>query len=100
MIGEGSDSAVLRLSRGFTLLYLVLALLLDPIVFFGMLALSTTGVVGTVLAVIGAGIFAIWTLLLLIQLVMPGWFGLRLDPEGFTVRMNFGSRRYRWVDVE
>src|SRR6266852_677713 len=32
--------------------------------------------------------------------VMPGWFGLRLDPEGFTVRMNLGSRRYRWVDVE
>jgi len=25
---------------------------------------------------------------------------LRLDPEGFTVRMNLGSRRYRWVDVE
>lgn len=100
MIGDGSDAAVLPLSRGFTLVYLVLALLLDPIVFFGMLALSTTGLVGTVLAVIGAGIFAIWTLLLLTQFVMPTWFGLRLDPEGFTVRMNLGSRRYRWVDVE
>ena len=100
MIGDGSGSAVLPLSRRFTLLYVVLAPVLDPFVFFGMLALSTSGLVGTVLAVVGAGIFAIWTLLLLIQLVMPSWFGLRLDPEGFTVRMNLGSRRYRWVDVE
>ena len=100
MIGDGSDSATLRLSRGFTLLYVVLALVLDPFVFFGMLALATTGIIGTVFAVVGAGIFATWTLLLLIQLVAPGWFGLRLDPEGFTVRMNLGSRRYQWVDVE
>ncbi len=31
---------------------------------------------------------------------MPTWFGLRLDPQGSTVRMNLGSRRYRWADVE
>ena len=100
MIGRRPDSAVFPLSRGFTLLYLGLALVLDPIVFFGMLALSTTGLVGTVLALIGAGLFGIWTLLLLTQLLVPTWFGLRLDPEGFTVRMNLGSRRYRWDDVE
>lgn len=100
MIGERSDSAILPLSRRFTLLYVGLALVLDPFVFFGMLALATTGIVGTVVAVVGAGIFAIWTVLLLIQLVLPMLFGLRLDPEGFTVRMNLGSRRYRWVDVE
>ncbi len=65
-----------------------------------MFALATTGIIGTVLAVVGAGIFAIWTLPLLIQLVVPRWFGLRLDPEGFTARMNLGSRRYQWVDIE
>lgn len=100
MIGDRSDSAILPLSRRFTLLYVGLALVLDPLVFFGMLALATTGIVGTAVAVVGAGIFAIWTLLLLVQLVLPSFFGLRLDPDGFTVRMNLGSRRYRWVDVE
>jgi hypothetical protein len=40
------------------------------------------------------------TLLLLVQFSWPSRFGLALDPEGFTVRMNLGSRRYRWTEVE
>src|SRR6266852_9391356 len=100
MNGEGSDSVVIPLSRGYTLLFVVLALVMDPFAFFGMLALSTTGIVGTVIALVGSALVAVVTLQLVIQFVMPTWFGLRLDPEGFTVRMNLGSRRYRWVDVE
>jgi hypothetical protein len=38
--------------------------------------------------------------LLLIQFTWATRFGLKLDKEGFTVTMNLGSRRYRWVDVE
>src|SRR5712692_2344109 len=87
MNGEGSDSVVIPLSRGYTLL-------------FGMLALSTTGIVGTVTALVGSALVAVVTLQLVIQFVMPTWFGLRLDPHGFTVRMNLGSRRYRWADTE
>lgn len=100
MIGDGFDSVVIPLSRRYTLLLVVLALLVDPFVFFGMLALSTTGIVGTVFALVGSSLVALVTLEFVIQLVMPTWFGLRLDPQGFTVRMNLGSRRYRWKDVE
>jgi hypothetical protein len=100
MNGEGSDSVAIPLSRGYTLLFIVLALVMDPFVFFGMLALSTTGIVGTVIALIGSALAAVVTLQLVIQFLMPSWFGLRLDPQGFTVRMNLGSRRYRWVEVE
>jgi hypothetical protein len=100
MNGEGSESVVIPLSRRYTLLFVVLALLADPFAFFGMLALSTTGIVGTVFALVGSGLVAVVTLQLVIQLGMPTWFGLRLDPQGFTVRMNLGSRRYRWQDVE
>lgn len=100
MTGEGSDSSVIPLSRGYTLLYVVLALVMDPFALFGMLALSTTGIVGTVIALVGSALVVIVTLQLVIQFVIPAWFGLRLDPRGFTVRMNLGSRRYRWADVE
>jgi hypothetical protein len=97
---EASDSVVVPLSRGYTLLFVVLALVLDPFVLFGMYALSTTGVAGTVLALVGSGFYALVTIQLVIQFLMPAWFGLRLDPQGFTVRVNLGSRRYRWVNVE
>ena len=100
MNGEGSDLVVIPLSRGYTLLFVALALVLDPFALFGMLALSTTGIVGTVIALVGSALVAIVTLQLVIQFVMPAWFGLRLDPQGFTVRMNLGSRRYRWAEVE
>src|SRR6266851_3738587 len=90
---EGSDSVVIPLSRGYTLLFVVLALVMDPFAFFGMLALSTTGIVGTVIALVGSALVAVATLQLVIQFVMPTWFGLRLDPQGFTVRMNLGSRQ-------
>jgi hypothetical protein len=100
MNGEGSDSVAIPLSRGYTLLFIVLALVMDPFAFFGMLALSTTGIVGTLIALIGSALVAVVTLQLVIQFLMPSWFGLRLDPQGFTVRMNLGSRRYRWVEVE
>ena len=86
MNGEGSESVVIPLSRRYTFIFVVLALLVDPFAFFGMLALSTTGIVGTVFAVVGSGLVAIVTLQLVIQLVMPSWFGLKLDPQGFTVR--------------
>lgn len=100
MTGDRSDSVVIPLSRRYTILLVVFALVLDPFAFFGMLALSTTGIVGTVIALIGSSLLAVVTLEFVIQLVMPRWFGLRLDPQGFTVRMNLGSRRYRWKDVE
>jgi len=100
MNGEGSDSVVIPLSRGYTLLYVVLALVMDPFALFGMLALSTTGIVGTVIALLVSALVAIVTLQLVIQFVVPTWFGLRLDLQGFTVRMTLGSRRYRWAGVE
>jgi hypothetical protein len=100
MNGEGPDSIAIPLSRRYTVLLVILALVLDPFALFGMLALSTTGFVGTVLALVGSGLVAVVTLQFLIQLAMPAWFGLRLDSQGFTVRMNLGSRRYRWDDVE
>lgn len=100
MNGEGPDSTAIPLSRRYTVLVVMLALVLDPFALFGMLALSTTGFVGTVLALVGSGLVAVVTLQLLIQLVMPAWFGLRLDSQGFTVKMNLGSRRYRWHEIE
>lgn len=100
MNDAGSDSVVIPLSWRYTLLLIALALVADPIAFFGMLALSTTGTIGTVVALVVSGLVVVVTLEFVIQLLRPTWFGLRLDPQGFTVRMNLGSRRYRWEDVE
>ena len=75
MNGEGSDSVVIPLSRGYTLLFVALALVLDPLALFGMLALSTTGIVGTVIGLVGSALVAIVTLQLVIQFVMPAWLG-------------------------
>jgi hypothetical protein len=71
MHGEGTDSVVIPLSRRYTLLFVVIALLVDPFAFFGMLALSTTGSVGTLFAVVGSGLVAVVTL----QLVGDSGFG-------------------------
>src|SRR5260370_15033880 len=100
MNGEGSDLVVIPLSRGSTLLFVALALVLDPFALFGMLALSTTGIVGTVIGLVGSALVAIVTLQLVIQFAMPAWFGLRLDPQTFTMRMNLESRRYSCHAVE
>ena len=45
-------------------------------------------------------LFGAITVLFLVQFTWPTRFGLTLDKAGFTVRMNLGSRRYRWVEVE
>ena len=44
--------------------------------------------------------FGAITLSFLVQCAMPSQFGVKLDSTGFTVRMNVGSRRYRWTEVD
>ncbi len=61
MNGEGSDSVVIPLSRGYTLLFVVLALVVDPFAFFGMLAFSTTGINRAVIALVGSALVVVVT---------------------------------------
>jgi hypothetical protein len=96
-----SGSLVLHISRGFTAIYLVLGLGMTGMGFF--LVVVAAPSVGLSAALVGwAGLlfFGAITLSLLVQFTWPTRFGLTLDKDGFTVRMNLGSRRYRWVGVE
>lgn len=91
----------LHISRRFTAIYLVPAIAMTSVSAF--LILVATEDLGPLAAVVGwAGLlfFGLITAFLLVQVTWPSRFGLSLDSEGFSVRMNLGSRRYRWTEVE
>jgi hypothetical protein len=92
---------VLRISRGFTAIYLMLGLVMTALGVF--LIVVVAGSEGLLAAVAGWAcllFFGLITVLLLVQFTWPTRFGLTLEAEGFTVTMNLGSRRYRWANVE
>jgi hypothetical protein len=98
---DSGDRLALHVSRGFTMVYVVLGLAITAAGAF--LIVVITPMEGALAALVGWAavlFFGGITLLFLVQLIWPKRFGLTLDTEGFTVRMNLGSRRYRWVDVD
>jgi MFS family permease len=98
---DTSRSLVLHVSRGFTAIYLVLGLgMTGMAVFLIVVAAPSMGVSAALVGWAGSLFFGAITVLFLVQFAWPKRFGLTLDKDGFTVRMNLGSRRYRWVGVE
>ncbi len=92
---------VLHISRRFTAIYLALGLVLTGVSVFLIAGVAaSTGFPAALAGCAGLLFFGPITVLFLIQFTWPTRFGLALDAEGFTVRMNLGSRRYRWADVE
>jgi hypothetical protein len=92
---------VLHISRGFTAIYLVLGLAMTALgAFLIVVVAPSTGLLSALAGWACLLFFGLITVLLLIQFTWATRFGLKLDKEGFTVTMNLGSRRYRWVDVE
>jgi hypothetical protein len=90
-----------RFSRGFTAIYLVLGLgMTGMAVFVIVVAAPSMGLSAALAGWAGFLLFGAITVLFLVQFTWPTRFGLTLDKAGFTVRMNLGSRRYRWVEVE
>jgi hypothetical protein len=90
-----------QISRGFTAIYVVLGLAMTAA--GSLLIVVIPPSVGLEAMLAGWAcllFFGVITILLLIQFTWPTRFGLTLDGEGFTVTMNLGRRRYRWVDVE
>ena len=98
---ESGDRLALHISRGFTTVYFVLGLAMTAAgAFLIVVVTPTMGVFAALAGWAAVLFFGGITLLFLVQLIWSKRFGLTLDAEGFTVRMNLGSRRYRWVDVE
>jgi len=98
---DSGDRLALHISRGFTMVYVVLGLAMTAAGAFLIVAVTPTmGVLAALVGWAAVLFFGGITLLFLVQLIWAKRFGLTLDTEGFTVRMNLGSRRYRWVDVE
>jgi hypothetical protein len=101
MTSDMNRPLVLRISRRFTTIYLMLGLVMTALGVF--LIVVVAGSEGLLAAVAGWAcllFFGVITVLLLVQFTWPTRFGLTLETEGFTVTMNLGSRRYRWADVE
>lgn len=98
---DTSGPVVLHISRGFTAIYLVLGLgMTGTAVFVIVVAAPSMGLSAALAGWAGFLLSGAITVLLLVQFTWPTRFGLTLDKDGFTVRMNLGSRRYRWVEVE
>jgi len=87
---------VLHISRRFTAIYLGLGFVMTASSSF----LIPMGSVASLAGWVGLLFFGLITALFLIQFMWPSRFGLALDAEGFTVRMNLGTRQYRWAEVE
>ncbi len=98
---DSNRPLVLHISRRFTAIYLALGLVLTGLsVFLIAVVAASTGFPAALAGWAGLLFFGPITVLFLIQFAWPTRFGLALDTEGFTVRMNLGSRRYRWAEVE
>jgi MFS family permease len=98
---ETNRSLVLHVSRGFTVIYLMLGLVMTVLgVFVVVIGSTSMGILAMLTGWACLLFFGGITVLLLIQFTWPTRFGLTLETDGFTVRMNLGSRRYRWADVE
>ncbi len=91
----------LHISRGFTAIYLISSFVMTALgVVLIVVVAPSTGPETTLVGWAGLLFFGAITVMCLIQFIWPTRFGLTLDGEGFTVTMNLGRRRYRWVDVE
>jgi hypothetical protein len=91
----------LHISRGFTAIYLVPAFVMTAFaVVLIVVVAPSTGLEATLAGWADLLFFGAITVMCLVQFIWPTRFGLALDGEGFTVTMNLGRRRYRWVDVE
>jgi len=98
---DSTNNQTLHPSRPFTLIYLIAALAMDALGVF--ILVVATPIDGIVAIVVGSAVllfFGVASLIFAIQLGWPAQFGLTLDSQGFTVRMNFGSRRYLWKEVD
>ncbi len=91
----------LHISRGFTAIYLISGFVLTALdVVLIVVVAPSTGPETTLVGWAGLLFFGAITVMCLVQFIWPTRFGLTLDREGFSVTMNLGRRRYRWVDVE
>src|SRR5258708_1259933 len=101
MTSDLSEKQVLHLSRPFTVVYLVAALLMDLLGYFVIVAgTPIDGVIAIIVGSVALLFFGTISLILAVQLARPSPFGLTLDTQGFTVTMNLGSTRYLWKDVD
>lgn len=90
-----------HLSRLFTLIYLVAALVMDLLGIVVIVAgTPVDGVTAIVVGSAGLLFFGTISLVLAVQIVWASSFGLTLDLKGFTVKMNLGTSRYFWKDVD
>jgi len=91
----------LHISRGFTAIYLVSGSVMTAFaVVLIVVVAPSTGPETTLVGWAGLLFFGAITVMCLVQFIWRTRFGLTLDGKGFTVTMNLGRRRYRWVDVE
>jgi hypothetical protein len=101
MTADLTEKQILHLSRPFTLVYLVAALLMDLLGYFVIVAgTPIDGVIAIIVGSVALLFFGTISLILAVQLAWPSPFGLTLDMQGFTVTMNLGSTRYLWKDVD
>jgi MFS family permease len=98
---DTNQPLVLHISRGFTAIYLALGVGMTASgVFLIVFVARPSDLPAALAGWAGLLFFGVITVSLLIQFTWATRFGLTLDRDGFTVTMNLGSRRYRWVDVE
>lgn len=98
---DDAGKQTLHPSRPFTLIYVSLALMMSVVsVFLILVVAPAAGIKAMVAGWAGLLLFGLATVLFGVQCVWPTPFGLTLDKQGFTVRMNLGSRRYLWNEVE
>ena len=101
MMPEDPNKRTLHPSRLYTLIYVCLGLGMDVLgAFLLFVGARDMGILAAVTGFLCLLFFGLITVLFAVQFIWPAPFGLTLDTQGFTVRMNFGRRRYRWKEVE
>src|SRR5712691_303859 len=96
-----SERLSLHVSRVYVAAYAGLGLLMTLMGLFVVDVVSPTmGGYSSIAGWAAIAFFGWATLLFVIQFIGANYFGLTLDTQGFTVRINLGRRRYRWSNVE